>query len=236
MEEGTVRAILFDVFGTVVDWRSSLINQFNNLHELRSISLSSEAIVDEWRVQSRALLDLVRDSKQPWLELDGIHRQSLKQILVAHGLELEDSQVESVNKFWHRLEPWADVAKGLGQLKPHFILAAFTNGNLSLMIDVARHASLPWDAIFSADVFKRYKPETEIYLGASELLRLDPEQILLCAAHNYDLKKARALGFKTAFVPRTTEFGPEQQSDFRAEERWDFIAEDFEDLARQLIT
>lgn len=229
-----MQAIIFDVFGTVVDWRSSLIRQFNSLAGIEQGPLSSEALVDEWRVRSRALLDLVRSGKRPWMDLDDIHQESLEQLLNAHAYELEHETVTSIRNFWHRLDPWADVAEGLGLLHRHFVLSAFSNGNLALMVDVARYASLPWDMIFSADLFRHYKPDSQIYQGASTLLKLEPAQIMLCAAHNYDLKKARSLGFKTAFVPRVREFGKTQATDLVADEYWDIVAEDFIDLAGQL--
>ncbi|MFS8151244.1 haloacid dehalogenase type II [Vreelandella titanicae] len=230
-----MKAIVFDVFGTIVDWRSSLIHQFNELEKELGIELPSEVLADQWRQLYVPSMDRVRRGELPWTVLDDLHRESLVKLLSQHGIALDEATIDRVNYFWHQLEPWPDVPHGLQRLKEHTIIATLTNGNVSLMVDVARHAKLPWDMIFCAELFEHYKPDTEVYLGACRLLRLPPEEVMLCAAHNADLRAARALGMKTAFIPRRTEYGPQQSKDLEAEEAWDFVAEDLVALSESLI-
>ncbi|ELY21148.1 haloacid dehalogenase type II [Vreelandella titanicae] len=230
-----MKAIVFDVFGTIVDWRSSLIHQFNELEKELGIELPSEVLADQWRQLYAPSMDRVRRGEIPWTVLDDLHRESLVKLLNQHGIALDEATIDRVNYFWHQLEPWPDVPHGLQRLKEHTIIATLTNGNLSLMVDVARHAKLPWDMIFCAELFEHYKPDSEVYLGACRLLRLPPEEVMLCAAHNADLRAARELGMKTAFIPRRTEYGPQQDKDLEAEEAWDFVAEDLVALSERLI-
>lgn len=229
-----MKAIVFDVFGTVVDWRSSLINQFAKLGKELGLELPGEALADQWRQLYAPSMNRVRKGEIPWTILDDLHRESLVQLLDQHGIALDEATIDRINLFWHRLTPWPDVQRGLQRLKEDYIIATLTNGNTSLMVDVARHAKLPWDMIFSAELFEHYKPDAEVYLGACRLLNLPPEEVMLCAAHNADLRAARALGMKTAFIPRPTEYGPQQCKDLDAEEAWDFVADDFIALSEQL--
>lgn len=230
-----MKAIVFDVFGTIVDWRSSLIHQFGELEKELGIDLPSEALADQWRQLYAPSMDRVRRGEIPWTILDDLHRESLVTLLDQHGIALDEATIDRINLFWHRLTPWPDVQRGLQHLKEDYIIGTLTNGNVSLMVDVARHAQLPWDMIFCAELFEHYKPDPEVYLGACRLLRLPPEEVMLCAAHNADLHAARALGMKTAFIPRRTEYGPSQSNDLEAEEAWDFVADDLVELSEQLI-
>lgn len=229
-----MKAIVFDVFGTIVDWRSSLMNQFLALEQELGIELPYEALTDQWRQHYAPSMDRVRKGEIPWTVLDDLHRESLVKLLKQHGVSLDEATIDRINHFWHQLDPWPDVPRGLQQLKEHAIIATLTNGNVSLMVDVARYAKLPWDMVFCAELFQHYKPDPEVYLGACRLLRLPPEEVMLCAAHNYDLGAARALGMKTAFIPRRTEYGPQQRKDLEAEQAWDFVAEDLVALSEQL--
>lgn len=229
-----MKAIVFDVFGTIVDWRSSLIHQFGELEKELGIELPSEALADQWRQLYAPSMDKVRQGEIPWTVLDDLHRESLVKLLNQHGIALDEATIDRVNHFWHQLDPWPDVQRGLQRLKEQYIIATLTNGNISLMVDVARYAELPWDMVFSAELFQHYKPDPEVYLGACRLLRLPPEEVMLCAAHNSDLRAARALGMKTAFIPRRTEYGPQQRNDLEAEEAWDVVAEDLVALSEQL--
>lgn len=229
-----MKAIVFDVFGTIVDWRSSLIHQFGELEKELDIELPSEELADQWRQLYAPSMDRVRQGEIPWTVLDDLHRESLVKLLNQHGITLDEATIDRVNHFWHQLDPWPDVQRGLQRLKEQYIIATLTNGNISLMVDVARYAELPWDMVFSAELFQHYKPDPEVYLGACQLLRLPPEEVMLCAAHNSDLRAARALGMKTAFIPRRTEYGPQQRNDLEAEEAWDFVAEDLVVLSEQL--
>ncbi|SER90285.1 2-haloacid dehalogenase [Vreelandella subterranea] len=229
-----MKAIVFDVFGTIVDWRSSLIHQFGELEKELGIELPSEALADQWRQLYAPSMDRVRQGEIPWTVLDDLHRESLVKLLNQHGIALDAATIDRVTHFWHKLDPWPDVQRGLQRLKEQYIIATLTNGNISLMVDVARYAELPWDMVFSAELFQHYKPDPEVYLGACQLLRLPPEEVMLCAAHNSDLRAARALGMKTAFIPRRTEYGPQQSNDLEAEEAWDFVAEDLVVLSERL--
>lgn len=229
-----MKAIVFDVFGTIVDWRSSLIHQFGELEKELGIELPSEALADQWRQLYAPSMDRVRQGEIPWTVLDDLHRESLVKLLNQHGIALDEATIDRINLFWHRLTPWPDVQRGLQRLKEQYIIATLTNGNISLMVDVARYAELPWDMVFSAELFQHYKPDPEVYLGACRLLRLPPEEVMLCAAHNSDLRAARALGLKTAFIPRRKEYGPQQRNDLEAEEAWDVVAEDLVALSEQL--
>jgi 2-haloacid dehalogenase len=233
--EFAVRALLFDVFGTVVDWRSSIIEQLRRFGQDRGFSADWEALADAWRRRYQPSLDRVRQGEIPWTVLDQLHAASFAEAAEELALgPLEPAELEAAAQFWHRLEPWEDVRAGLTRLRRRFIIGPLSNGNLGLMVRLAKSVALPWDVVFGSDLFHHYKPDSEVYLGACHLLRLPPEEVMMVAAHNYDLKAARSLGLRTAFVPRPSEHGPNQQSDLTAEDSWDIVAADFNDLADQL--
>jgi 2-haloacid dehalogenase len=235
METGAVEALLFDVFGTVVDWRTSLIKMFEGFGRERKLSADWATLVDDWRAAYQPSMDTVRRRERPFVTLDVLHRESLERLLAQHGLDRADeTELRWLADGWHRLDPWRDVVPGLTRLKRKFIIATLSNGGVGLLVDMAKHGGLPWDAVFSADLFKCFKPDPVTYLGSAELLRRAPEKVMLVAAHNFDLHAARPLGLRTAFLPRTTEYGPRQVKDFGPEDRWDIVAADFEDLATQL--
>ena len=213
-----MRAILFDVFGTLVDWRSSLIEQFQALERELGGTLPCVELTDRWRQQYKPAMDRVRNGQAPWQHLDQLHRQSLEALAGEFGLALDEALLQRITGFWHRLRPWPDTLAGMHALKADYWLAALSNGNTALMLDVARHAGLPWDMLLCADLFGHYKPDPQVYLGACRLLDLPPQEVMLCAAHNYDLKAARALGLKTAFIARPLEYGPGQSQDLAAEQ------------------
>lgn len=230
-----LHAILFDTFGTVVDWRSSLIDDLTAFAGERGVEGDWPALVDAWRGQYRPDLDRVRTGALPWTILDDLHRQSLAQLVRRFGIEgflAED--LEAIALLWHRLRPWPDAVPGLARLARRFVVAPLSNGNTSLLLNMGRNAGLPWSMIFGADLFGHYKPDAEVYLGACRLLGAPPGRVMMCAAHNYDLAAARALGLQTAFVPRPTEYGPEQRTDLAAEGPWDVVAGDFAGLAEAL--
>lgn len=230
-----IQALVFDVFGTVVDWRTSLIRRFEKFGHDNGLTADWAGLVDDWRGQYQPLMNEVRSGKREWAYLDELHRIALEQLLPRYGLaNLNDSQKHSLVQGWHFLDPWQDSVAGLTRLKKKFILATLSNGGLRLLTDMARYANLPWDAIFSADIFRHYKPDPEVYLGAAALLDAPPQDVMLVAAHNYDLKAARQCGLKTAFVARPAEYGPRQASDFAAESDWEYVAADFVDLAAKL--
>jgi len=231
-----VQAILFDVFGTVVDWRGSLIAELSEWGAARGIGADWTGLVDTWRGAYAPSMDRVRRGELPWTKLDDLHMATLREIGPRFGLVgLPDADMEWVNRGWHRLRPWPDSVPGLRALHPRYILGPLSNGNVSLLVDMARGAGLPWDVILGAEVSGRYKPDPETYLGACRMLSLQPEQVMLCAAHNYDLVAAQGLGLRTAFVPRPTEYGPLQVRDFGPEGEWDVVASDMEDFAARML-
>ena len=231
-----VRAILFDVFGTVVDWRGSLIADLSAWGAERGLGDADwTGLVDAWRGAYAPSMDRVRRGEQPWAVLDDLQRATLVELASRHGIVgLDDAALDHINDGWRRLRPWPDAVPGLERLKRRYVVGTLTNGNVALMVDMAKGAGLPWDMVFSAELFRRYKPDPEVYLGACEMLRLPPGRVMLCAAHNSDLAAAREQGLRTAFVPRPTEYGPHQTRDFGPEGEWDVVAESIEALAGRM--
>jgi 2-haloacid dehalogenase len=230
-----VKALTFDVFGTVVDWRSSLIREAEAVLQPRRADLDAARFADAWRGLYQPSMEAVRSGKRPWTRLDDLHRESLDTLLVDFGVDgLSPTDVGHLNRAWHRLDPWPDAVPGLVRLRRRYVLATLSNGNVALLVNMARRAGLPWDAILGAEVARRYKPDPEAYLVTADLLGLTPSECLMVAAHNGDLAAASAVGFRTAFVPRPAEHGPGQTRDVRAERDWDVVAENFVDLARRL--
>jgi 2-haloacid dehalogenase len=230
-----IEALLFDVFGTVVDWRTGLIKQLERFGRDSGLTGDWVELADDWRAEYEPAMKKVRDGQRPWTSLEHLHRESLDQLLPRHGLSaLSQAQRQQLVLGWHYLDPWPDSISGLVRLKRKYIIGTLSNGGVRLLTDMARYARLPWDVILSSDLFRRYKPDPGVYLGAAELLDTSPANIMLVAAHNYDLAAARTLGFKTAFVARPTEYGPRQPRDFQPESGWNFVAENFEDLADSL--
>jgi 2-haloacid dehalogenase len=230
-----IRALVFDTFGTVVDWRTSLIAELARFGHERGLSADWTVLVDAWRAAYRPALDEVRTGKRPWTDLDTLHREALDQLLVGHGLEqISDADRDWMVRGWHRLEPWPDAVAGLSRLKRRFIIAPLSNGSVGLLVNMAKRAGLPWDTVLGSDIFRHYKPDAENYLGAAALLGLPPRAVLMVAAHNPDLHAARQYGLRTAFVLRPTEHGPGQTTNLAAEDKWDFVAASFEELAERL--
>lgn len=228
-------ALLFDVFGTVVDWRTSLIRRFDSFSRANGLQADWATLADDWRAGYEPAMQSVRSGERPWTNLEHLHRESLDKLLPHHGLSaLNDLQRQELVMGWHFLDAWPDSVAGLTRLKRKYIIGTLSNGGVRLLTDLARHAGLPWDVILSADLFRHYKPDPSVYLGAAELLDTSPTNVMLVAAHNYDLAAARRHGFKTAFVARPAEYGPRQSRDCKAESDWDFVAKDFEELAAQL--
>jgi 2-haloacid dehalogenase len=230
-----IKALLFDTFGTVVDWRSSLIDAFSRFGQSRQLDVDWSKLVDQWRSAYWPSMDKVRKGKLAWTTLDELHRAALVNLLPGFKLELSANDIDDLNTLWHRLEPWPDARSGLARLKSHFLIGPLSNGNFALMVELNKFARLGWDFILGSDIFRHYKPDPETYLEACSLLGLKPAQVMMVAAHNYDLHAARSFGLRTAFVPRPTEYGPSQTKDLRPEGPWDIVAIDLEDLAMQLI-
>ena len=232
-------ALTFDVFGTVVDWRTSIAREGRAFGKRHGIETDWVRFAEHWRRLYQPSLSRVRDGERPWAPLDDLHRESLCTLLGELGVTVgndgvSDEAVDEFNRAWHRLDPWPDVVEGLTRLKRQFVLATLSNGNVALVVNMAKRAGLPWDAVLGAEVAHRYKPQPEAYLTTARLLGLSPGECMMVAAHNDDLRAAASVGFRTAFVRRPEEYGPGRTRDLRAEEDFDVIAEDFIELAEAL--
>jgi 2-haloacid dehalogenase len=225
-----VRALVFDVFGTVVDWRSSVAAEVQTL----GWPVDPPAFADAWRAGYAPAMQAVREGHLPWTNIDGLHRRILDGLLAERGLAPPEAEVAELNLVWHRLAPWPDSVAGLQRLKGRYPVCTLSNGNLRLLLDMARHAGLPWDTLFSAELFGHYKPDPEVYLGAARLLDLSPAQVLMVAAHPSDLRAAAACGLKTAYVPRPLERGPGGWMEPWTPGEFDVVAPDFLALAAAL--
>ena len=192
-------------------------------------------MADAWRAQYQPSMEQVRSGARPFTALDALHRETLDGLLGRFGLEgLNESERAELNRAWHRLDPWPDVVEGLTRIRRRAIVAPLSNGNVALLVNMAKRAGLPWDTILSAEVVRAYKPRPESYLGAVRMLGLAPGDVMMVAAHNSDLAAARALGLRTGFVARPSEHGPGQSTDLRPEGPWDIVATDFNELAARL--
>ncbi|MEE8171540.1 MAG: haloacid dehalogenase type II [Alphaproteobacteria bacterium] len=231
----TVGALTFDVFGTVVDWRAGIAREGSELGRTKGIDLDWPAFADEWRALYQPAMERVRSGEIAWCKLDDLHRMNLDALLARHGINgLTEGEIEHFNRVWHRLDPWPDAVAGLTRLRNKFILATLSNGNVALLVNMAKRAALPWDVVLGAETAGAYKPQPQAYLRSAEMLGLAPGRCMMVAAHNGDLAAASALGMKTAFVRRPHEHGPGQSSDLAPEGSWDIVAEDFLDLADKL--
>jgi 2-haloacid dehalogenase len=230
-----VKALTFDVFGTVVDWRGSIIREGARLNAAKGLSVDWARFADAWRGEYGPSMDRVRRGELPWTGLDTLHRQSLEPLLVAFGIDmLTENEQADLNRVWHRLDPWPDSAAGLARLRARFIVATLSNGSVALLVDIARFAGLGWDCILSAELARAYKPDPAVYRTAVALLDCAPDEVLMVAAHAADLRAARAVGLRTAYVPRPLEWGPDRAPEPYTEGEFDLVAADFRDLARQL--
>ena len=230
-----VKALVFDVFGTVVDWRGSLVRELSAWGDARGLKADWTGLVDAWRAAYAPSMDRVRRGQVPWTNLDALHRESLARLAPEYGVTgLDADAMDWINRGWHRLQPWPDSVAGLMRLKARYVISPLSNGNVALLTNMAKAGGLPWDLVLCAEIFHHYKPDAEVYLGAAALLGLVPGQVMMCAAHNADLAAARALGLRTAFIARPTEYGPHQVRDFKADSDWDVIVNDFSALADAL--
>ncbi len=231
-----VRALLFDVFGTCVDWRTGVIREgekFGHTHGLSGVDWIK--LADAWRALYEPQMDKVRTGQRPWTILDNLHRESLEVVLRNFGLTgVPAAAVDELSHVWHRLDPWPDTAAGLTRLKTKYIIAPNSNGNVALILNMAKRAGIPWDAILGAEIARVYKPLAEEYLRNVEILGLIPTDVMMVAAHNHDLVAAHACGLRTGFVARPTEHGPGQTTNLEPEHPYDVVARDFIDLARQM--
>jgi len=230
-----IKALTFDVFGTVGDWRSSIVDEGEVLNHKWQKKIDWEAFALAWRGLYEPSMEIVRQGKRPWVILDVLHREILLSLLPKFSLDdLKESEIDHLNYVWHRLKPWPDCVEGLSLLKKKFIIAALSNGNVALITNMAKNAGLPWDVILGAEMARAYKPQPEIYLTSAQMLGLDPSECLMVAAHNHDLQGAKSAGFLTAFVGRPTEYGFQQNTDLEAENGYDLVVVDLVDLAQKL--
>ena len=228
-----IKALSFDVFGTVVDWRGSLIREGQLLEKRHGIQADWAKFADAWRAGYHPAMDRVRKGELPWTHIDTLHRMILDGIAPQFGLSsLGDKGLAELNLAWHRLTPWPDSVPGLNRLRGRYVLATLSNGNVSLLVDMAKNAGLPWDCVLSGEIFNHYKPDREVYLGAARLLGVAPGELMMVAAHKSDLDAAAAAGLKTAFVQRPREFGDPAKKDVTPEQRFDLNVKDFAELAR----
>lgn len=230
-----VRACLFDVFGTVVDWHGSVSRDLSAFAAAKGVTgVDWVEFTRQWRALYQPAMEEVRSGRRPWTILDVLHREGLTQLLRERGLlgddgaPFDDGDVDAMNLAWHRLDPWPDVVSGLTRLKTRYVVAPCSNGNVALIVDMAKRAGLPWDVVLGAEPARAYKPMPEAYLASCWMLGLAPHEVLMVAAHNPDLDAARACGLQTAFVPRPTERETEPGAGV------DLAVEDFADLATRL--
>ncbi len=236
MADSEIRALTFDVFGTVVDWRTSIAREaeaFFGKHGIKGVDPIEFA--HAWRSLYQPAMERVRSGEIPFTKLDVLHRWNLDELFRRYGIGgIDEAEADRFNRAWHRLDPWPDAVEGLTRLKGKFIIATQSNGNIALMVNMAKRAGLPWDVILGAEVVRHYKPCPDAYINCAEALGLPPEACMMTAAHNDDLLAASRQGFRTAFVPRPTEYGPAQTTNLTAEYDFDYVADSFIDLANQL--
>ena len=232
-----VKALTFDVFGTVVDWYSSIMADGEQFGAEHGIDVDWSEFALAWRAGYGPAMAHVRRGDLPWLKIDTLHRMILDELLDKFEITgLSEADKDQLNRVWHRLKPWPDAISGLQRLRERFTVASLSNGNIALLTNMAKFSDLPWDCILSSELAKHYKPDPEVYQTAADLLDLPPNQVMMVAAHQGDLRAARAVGFKTAFVPRPLEFGPDNTPDVTPEPWFDLVATDFNNLATQLGT
>src|SRR4030095_14306326 len=230
------KALIFDTFGTVVDWRGSIIEEGKAWGKTKGIDIDWAGFADRWRAGYAPSMDKVRRGELPWTKLDTLHRMILDELLMEFRMmpALSEQDKDYLNRVWHRLKPWPDSVAGLTRLKKKYTIATLSNGNVALLTDMAKHAGLPWDLILSAELAKHYKPDREAYLTAVDLLGLRPEEVMMVAAHLGDLNAARSFGLLTGFIHRPNEYGPTRQADKANPDQFDVVSKDMLDLASQL--
>ena len=236
-----VKALLFDVFGTVVDWRSGIANEVKKIANKNKIVINPNDFADAWRAEYQPAMEEIRKGNRSFTILDIVHMENLKKISSRFGLDkLSSDDFDLLVKAWHRLPGWPDSSEGLNKLKTKFIIATQSNGNIALMVNMAKYSNLNWDVILGAEVVGHYKPEPEAYLKACRALHLNPEECMMVAAHDDDLKAASLQGMKTGYVHRPYEYGKDklfdisEVNDYKGDRGWDFISKDLNDLAYQL--
>jgi 2-haloacid dehalogenase len=230
-----VQLLVFDTFGTVVDWRSAVTAEGEALGKAKGLKIDWAEFADAWRAGYGPSMNRVRSGELPWTKLDVLHRMTLDTLLERYKIEgLSESEKAHFNRVWHRLKGWPDSVSGLTRLRKRFVLSPLSNGNVSLLTEMGKFAGLPWDCILSVELVRHYKPDKETYLMPGEFFDLPPADVMMVAAHPGDLDAAKALGLKTAYVHRPLEYGSGRPSNPPPAGRFDFMAKDFRDLASQL--
>jgi 2-haloacid dehalogenase len=235
LDASSIKALTFDVFGTVVDWRGTIIRECTLIGKSKGINLAWDKFADAWRAGYAPAMNRVRQGDLTWMNIDSLHRMILDQLLKDFNIVgLDEKEKDRLNRVWHRLEPWPDTIEGLQRLRKRFIVATLSNGNVSLLVNLAKYGGLTWDCVLSAELARHYKPDKEVYQTAADLLGLRPEEVMMVAAHPDDLEASKAVGFKTAFVSRPLEFGPGHEPVKVSQSSFDLIASDFNNLADKL--
>ena len=224
------KVLAFDVFGTLVDWHGSIWREAEALIP----GVDGNRFASAWRAGYKPAMDEVRSGQRGWTKIDDLHRIILDRVLKDFDIALDEQKRRTLNRAWHRLNPWPDTVEGMQRLKSRFMLTSLSNGNLGLLANMAKHAALPWDLILSAEVFHHYKPDPETYLGVADIFELQPDQVMLVAAHEDDLDAAKACGLQTAFIRREHEYGPDILMKYGDLTRFTYSANDLHDLAAQL--
>jgi 2-haloacid dehalogenase len=238
-DPGAIRALAFDIFGTVVDWRGSIVRDGAALSAASGLVVDWPAFADAWRAGYQPAMQRARSGEIAWANIDGLHRAILDGLIPRFGLDdLTEAERDHLNRVWHRLDPWPDAGAGLTRLKSRFVVSTLSNGNIALLVNMAKRAGLPWDCVLSAELMRHYKPDPEVYQGAARLLGVAPAELLMVAAHPSDLRGAARAGLRTALVHRPLEHGPNPTGapppDALPDDRFDVVASDFVDLARRL--
>jgi 2-haloacid dehalogenase len=234
-----IKAILFDTFGTVVDWRSGIIAAVEDFARQHRLDIDAADFADAWRALYQPAMERVRSGARPFVVLDTLHRENLDTVLRSRGFDTgrwSDGDLDRLARAWRNLPAWHDSVAGIASLKTHFITGPLSNGNTALLVDMARFAGLPWDVVLGSDVGRTYKPDADAYRTPARLLQLDVGEVMLVAAHNADLAAARAVGLATGFVARPREHGPAQTTDLDAVQDWDVTASTITALAADILS
>jgi len=230
-----IRALAFDIFGTVVDWRSAIIRDGQALQQRLGLATDWPALADAWRAGYYPAMAEVASGALPWTHIDGLHRRILDGLLPRFGLDaLSEAERDAFNRVWHRLDPWPDSVAGLTRLRSRYTLTTLSNGNVALLVNMAKRAGLPWDCVLSAELIGKYKPDPAVYQGAARLLGLAPDQVMMVAAHPSDLAAAQQAGLRTAYIPRPDEHGRGGWMEPVGDRVFDLVAPDLGALASQL--
>ena len=231
-----IEALAFDVFGTVVDWRTSIAREAAAFFaDLGRTDIDPAGFADQWRGLYQPAMEECRAGRRPFVRLDVLNRETLDTLLDRHGVTgVDEQRLAQFAHAWRRLDPWPDAVEGLTRLKARYPIVTLSNGNIALMLEMARRGGLPWDAILGAEVTGAYKPDARAYLGTADALGIDPENLCLVAAHHSDLAAARACGLATAYVDRPLEYGGRPAPDRHCRQEWDYLADSITDLATRL--